>query len=135
MRCSKGSTKSFCQKFRGGIGYGHAKFIAFNINQTPYMEKRVIRNLVYGKKERPLGRYLTNVIAEEIGIPEDEFERETNHYYDNILESVYGQIAQDNTRPEEERAQTYYDAIRARWKQPRLAQKKRKSIYHKRNKI
>lgn len=141
MRSSKGNKKSICAKFKGGIGAGFAYYTAFQINNTPYITPSDITKMVYGNRNLPIGRYLTNIIAENCGFPEETWKFKNEVYYEELLSSIYGQVATDAEKPnknpykKEEKNITYYDSIRARFKQQRLVREKRYKLRQSRNQI
>lgn len=141
MRASRGNTKSICAKFKGGIGAGYAYYVSYQILQNKYVTPEDITNMVYGKSMKPIGRYLTNIISYETGIDDDVFRIKAEEYYDTLLDAIYEQVQLDVKNPsknpykEKQKALTYWDSIRARTKQKRLAQKKRQDIYRRRTKI
>lgn len=135
MRASRGNKNHICEKYKGGIGYGAAKWMAFKLNQNEFFDKRIIQNVTYGTKERPLGRYLSRVIADEIGISEEEWRKQADCFYDDLLEEVYGQVTLDNAKPQEDKAITYYESIRNRWKQNRVVKEARHKIYKQKRRL
>ncbi len=141
MRASKGSRRNLCIKNQGGIGFGHAKYIGYQIKQNKFIKPSDITEMVYGKNNVPLGRYLTSVIADECGIDEEVWQIHQEKYYDDLLEEIYQQAQRDKDIPnknpykEEDKALAYYDSIRAKSKQARMVQQARHKIYKSRNKI
>lgn len=141
MRVSKGRSKSICAKMQGGIGYGYAKYIGYKIKSMPWVQPGDIKEIVYGPKKIPLGRYLTSTIAYEAGIDEDVFKLENEIYYEELLDTIYKQVGGDVEKPsknpykEKNKAIPYYDSIRATFKQSRLVQKNRYKIYGRKHKL
>lgn len=77
MRCSN----------RPGIGHDAIIKIADNILKNPhYKPDRVIRELRYGKKDMPLGKYLTDILNQKLGVSEKVKETELIQFQQEIFD-------------------------------------------------
>lgn len=74
---------SLMSKQHGGIGYPFIKRIAEQIRDEQYIEPEIIESLRIGGKAAPLGRYLTQKLAADIGVNPQEF---TKKYYKRLGE-------------------------------------------------
>ncbi len=89
MLCSTGSKES-----PGGIGLTAIDTIARKLISNPYFEKRIVKELHYGKSKLPLGRYLTRKLAEKLDIKEWQFGEEFLDYQEEIFKK---HLTQDST--------------------------------------
>lgn len=73
----------------GGIGSGAIKKIAEKLKAVPYFKPQIITELKYGNKSYPLGAYLTKLLADELGVSEDEKQQHLWKYQEGILEKHF----------------------------------------------
>lgn len=111
-----------CSKVNGGIGYGAIKKIAQELLKNPYFEPRILRELNYGKKRLPLGRYLTNKLSDDLGVSDSDIEKAFKDYQDNIFDMHAG-------KPD------YLDSIIDEESAKRYQQRKRYQIYKQKRRI
>lgn len=84
----KGRTPEFmrCSKNGGGLGLGAIKNIAKKLLKEPaYKKNRIIRELGYGNKMNPLGRYLTDKLSMELNLSGDLQDAELYLYQKDIF--------------------------------------------------
>jgi len=108
---------------KGGMGIEAIERMARKIKKSPYVDKDIIRQITWGKKKAPLGRYLTLKLAELIGVDDQDLENEfwlsqEKNYEDNL-----------------EGDGIYYDRINKEKEAERKAQRKRYELFKRRKKI
>lgn len=74
-----------CSTHNGGIGYGAIRRIAQALKKEKTYDNRILREVSFGKKKLPLGRYLTKKLAEELGIQPSQFERDFENHQEEIF--------------------------------------------------
>ena len=111
-----------CSKMKGGIGFGAIQHIAKELKQNPYFKPKVINELGYGKKSLPLGRYLTDKMNIELGIPEDVIENLFMEYQDNLFDKHID-------------ATDYVGSIISEKEPERKQQRRRFEIYKRKSKV
>lgn len=72
----------------GGMGYPAILKIAKKINADPRLAGQYIKELHYGKKSLPLGRYLTVKLAELTNIPQETIKKEFGEYQAQFFDTV-----------------------------------------------
>lgn len=119
MRCS---TSGKDPKTKGGIGAGQARLYAYKLKKNIHFEKRIINSIQVAGKERPIGRYLTEVINKELGITEKQREEKLYDYMDDVLGEHGGKS-------------DYRQSIVDEKKDKRRIQKKRHEIFNQRRRL
>lgn len=80
-----------CSKKEGGLGLNTVELIATQMKEKKYYRKEdIINSIKHGKKDLPLGRYLTKKMAEFLGFDEEElftnFEKYREELFDKHLD-------------------------------------------------
>ena len=121
----EGRAKEFASQSRrnpGGVGLPGIQEVARKIIASGF-DYSIIRQLRFGGKNYPLGRYLTGKLVELLGITEDEWNDEIlKHQLDIIVEG-------------KKKGGIYKEAIVNEKSQQRLQQKKRLEIYKKKEQL
>lgn len=107
---------------RPGIGRDAMKVIAKQIKRNKYWEKRTIRELSYGQKKKPLGRYLITKLNEDLGVGKDVTCLEVYDYQEEIFKNI-------------EKKGVYYENLQDEKKGERIAQAKRAKIHKQKRKL
>lgn len=80
---------STSSKFEGGIGYKGVEKIVNEIKADRRIEiKHPLHEINYGGYKMPLGRYLTDKMAELMGLEKENFERKENYRENLIYEAL-----------------------------------------------
>lgn len=106
--------------FPGGMGAAAADQIAANMKESEHYDEekeKIIRTINIGKKEFPIGRYLTERIAKKMGFDNDKFNAELWDYQQEIFNEYL------------DKGGDYYLNLVDSGKQKRLNQEKRQKIY------
>lgn len=121
-----GKRKEFAlmSKQEGGIGYPAIKRMAETISKNPMYDGNIIRELKYGKTKRmPLGRYLTQKMAEELQISPSKIQEEFWEYQQEMLDKHL------------ENGTYFYDSIVNEKRQERINKETRFKIYRSRRSL
>lgn len=121
-----GKTPEFMLSSRkgGGLGRNAVKVVAENVKCSPYLKKENIYSFQYGKnRHRPLGRYLKDKFAEDLGLTEEE--KRLNWYRQH--EEIYQSMGDDE-------AFSYAEMV-DKDKQRRLNMETKANIFRKRGSI
>lgn len=113
-----GRTPEFmrCSKQNGGLGIDAIRQIAKKLYSDAFFQKRILRELQYGKSKLPLGRYLVKKLADHLGIDNQEF---INEYWSHHHELV------GNLSDEFE----FYKKLEAEFGPKRLSQEKKQKLF------
>lgn len=81
------STMSRGRKETGncGIGYRAIKRLGDKLKNDPRSGQRLIRSLNLANGQRPLGSYLTSILADQLGISQSQIDHEFTEYSNEIL--------------------------------------------------
>lgn len=104
MRCSQ------------GLGKSEIKRIANELKKNPHFKNQVIRELGYGKKKLPLGRYLTDLLESELDLPLSIRDNEFILHQNDIIKKHADNL-------------DYVSSIAEEKEQERLQQRKKRQIY------
>lgn len=112
----KGRKPEFMRSSRkdGGIGLSYIKKLGEQLKKEKFWEPRIINQLTWGKKQWPLGRYLTDKLAEYSGVSAEERERNLVQYQNGIfnrhLDSTKwfpGEVINENIQPRKNQKRWY----------------------------
>lgn len=99
----------------GGIGLSYIKKLGEQLKKDPHWEPRIINQLQWGKKSWPLGRYLTDKLAEYSGVSQEERERNLAAYQAGIFEAHLdpqtwfpGSVIKENEQKRRNQKKRYY---------------------------
>jgi len=114
-----GRSKEFMHSSKGdgGLGIGAIRIIAKKLLENKFEDRKIIKELKYGNKSMPLGRYLTKKLAEEINVDESEFLSDFWVYQEEIFEKHMKNKG------------LYYDNLTEDKKSDRLSQEKKHKIF------
>lgn len=119
MRCSTGGKNP---KTKGGIGAGQARLYAQKLRNNKSFKEKFVETVKHGRKERPLGRYLVKVIADELGATEEDYIQRLYDYQNELFEKHLDQPV-------------YSDSVLAEKEVHRLQQEKRHKIFQSKRRI
>lgn len=78
-------------RLKGGIGKPAIEILADKLNNNKFWKPKVVRELQYGKKRLPLGRYLTDKLATLTNVPAELRAKELQDYQSQIyIENMTG---------------------------------------------
>ena len=121
----EGRTPEFASQSRrnpGGIGLPGIQQVAENIRKSGY-DFGIIRQLKFGGKNYPLGRYLTEKLCHELGITEEQWDAEIIKHQIDCIGTA------------KQKGGIYKETIVNEKSQQRLQQKKRLEIYKKKEQL
>jgi hypothetical protein len=118
--CSSRGTK---KDQKGGLGKEAVVKIAKARKNNNYSCDLLVRSLNYGKRQYPLGRYLTQVLSREMGLSDVEVEKEFNRYQSDLFAKHACQEL------------PYRESIRREKEERRKQQLAKMKIWHQRRKI
>lgn len=110
-------------KQKGGIGSGRIEEIARQANESRHNFRQILRRVTSGNQKFPLGRYLTQRLADKMGFGQTEKSLELWEYQREIFDK---HLEQD---------EHYYSSFFQAKAGPRLSQEKRHKIYNQRRNI
>lgn len=109
-----------CSKMNGGLGYCAIEKIAVQLIESKVYNNSIIRSLLFGRRNLPLGRYLSQVFIDMMDL-DDEAKKDLFNYQ----EAIFDKHILDN--------KFYYSSLVEEDHSKRLSAEKRFKIFQKRN--
>lgn len=106
---------SISSKQEGGLGLNITLKIGEAIKNDPNYKGHVVREFTHGKKKYPLGRYLTEKLADHLGVSEEQKKLELYKYQNELFEDnldIFGNYYENIVDGNSQKRHNYEKALK-----------------------